>query len=207
VDSDEAYGLINQISYRLQFVPDLSDEAVLRRAADDLINQISFLQPVEEFYEAVVFTVHKGHLSPMALEIAGERHSEAELLAFLARLAQHLDERRPWPRPAFLKLDVEQWSTFADAKPIARINRPMHQINGILNNSFDTVPIGAETLPVMILELRSGEVVALMGSVNPRSTVFALMQRDPGDPAEVIAHFCELTGFSPEEVVPLEESR
>jgi hypothetical protein len=203
VESDEAFGLINQICYRLQFVPDLSDDVVLRRAADDLINRISFLHPVEEFYEAIVFTTRHGRLSSMALDVAGERHSEAEILDFLARLAQHLDERRPWPRPAFLKLDVEQWSTFGDAKPIARINRPMHQINGILNNSFDTVPIGAEKLPVMILELRSGDVVALMGSIDPRSTVFALMQRDPGDPTALLARFRELTGFAPEDVVPL----
>jgi hypothetical protein len=203
MDSDQAFGLINQICYRLQFVPDLSDDVVLRRAADDLINRISFIQPVEEFYDAIVFTVREGRLSSTALEIAGARHSEAEILDFLARLARHLDERRPWPPPAFLKLDIGQWRSFADARPIARINRPMHQINGILNNSFDDVPVGTQKLPIMILQLRSGDVVALMGSVDPRSTTFALMQRDPGDPAEVIARFCEFTGFSSEEVVPL----
>jgi hypothetical protein len=30
-----------------------------------------------------------------------------------------------------------------------------------------------------------------------------LLQRDPGEPTEVIARFRELTGFSPEEVVPI----
>ncbi|MGC9669128.1 hypothetical protein ACNTMW_21545 [Planosporangium sp. 12N6] len=42
-----------------------------------------------------------------------------------------------------------------------------------------------------------------MGSVNPRSTTFALMQRDPGDPAELIARFCELGGFPRGDVLPL----
>ncbi|MGC9669127.1 hypothetical protein ACNTMW_21540 [Planosporangium sp. 12N6] len=135
-------------------MPDLSDETVVRRAADDLINQISFLHPVDEFYKAITLTVREGRLSPTALEIAGERHNEAEILRFLARLAQHLDQLRPWPAPAFPKLDVDAWNSFRDAKPIARIDRPMHQINGLLNNSFDTVPLGAEKLPVMVLRLR-----------------------------------------------------
>jgi hypothetical protein len=195
-------GLVNQILYGIDRVADLTDETMVARCADSLINQRHFLQPVGEYAEAINLTVRAGRLAGDALEMS-RHHLEAELLDFLARLAQYLDERRPWPRPAFLKLDVEQWSTFGDAKPIARINRPMHQINGILNNSFDTVPIGAEKLPVMILELRSGDVVALMGSIDPRSTVFALMQRDPGDPTALLARFRELTGFAPEDVVPL----
>jgi hypothetical protein len=202
MDPNMARGLVNQILYGIDRVPDLTDETMVVRCADSLINQRHFLQPVGEYAEAINFALREGGLSPDTVEMS-RRYSAAELLDFLARLARHLDERRPWPRPAFLKLDVDQWNSFGEAKPIARIHRPMMEINGILNSSFDTVPIGAEKLPVMILELRSGDVVALMGSVDPRSTVFALMQRDPGDPAALIARFRELTDFSPEDIVPL----
>jgi hypothetical protein len=204
MDPNVARGLVNQILYGIDRVPDLTDETMVVRCADSLINQRHFLQPVGEYAEAIDYTLREGGLSRDTLEMS-RRYSAAELLDFLTRLARHLDERRPWPRPAFLKLDIEQWSSFANAKPIARINRPTHQINGILNNSFDSVSIGAEKLPVMILQLRSGDVVALMESVDPRSAVFVLMQRDPGDPAEVIARFREFTDFSPEDVVPLVE--
>jgi hypothetical protein len=51
-----------------------------------------------------------------------------------------------------------------------------------------------EKLPVIVLELRSGDVVALMGSVDPRSNTFILLQRDPGDPAAVVERFRECTG-------------
>jgi hypothetical protein len=204
VDSNMVRGLINEVLYYVDRVPDLSDDDVAARWVDSMINRRHFPGAIEEYAEAIDRTVRGGRLPTDATELS-RRYSEPELLAFLARLARHLDERRPWPPPAFLKLDVGQWSSFADAMPIARINRPMHQINGILNNSFDDVPVGTQKLPIMILQLRSGDVVALMGSVDPRSTTFALMQRDPGDPAEVIARFCELTGFSPEEVVPLVE--
>ncbi|MCW2640537.1 MAG: hypothetical protein JWP76_2843 [Dactylosporangium sp.] len=202
MDLNTLRGLSNEVLYGIDRVPDLTDEAVVAACVDSLINRRHFLHPVEEYAESINLILREGRLSTQALEMS-RRYSETELLEFLARLARQLDERRPWPLPAFVKLDVAQWSSFADAKPIARINRPMMKINDILNKSFDNVPIGAEKLPVMILELRSGDVVALMGSVNPRSTMFALMQRDPGDPAEVIARFCEFTDFSPEEVVPL----
>jgi hypothetical protein len=202
VDSNTARGLTNQILYGIDRVPDLSDEAALAACADSILNQRHFAYPAEDYAEAIDLTVRAGRLSTDAADISN-RFSEDGLLDFLARLARHLDERRPWPRPAFVKLDVEQWNTFAHGKAIAQIDRPTHEINGILNKSFDTVPAGEEKLPVMILELRSGDVVALMGSVDRRSTTFALLQRDPGDPAEVIARFCEFTGFPPEDVVPL----
>jgi hypothetical protein len=201
VDSNLIRGLVNAVLYYVDRVPDLSDDDVAARWVDSMINRRHFPGSVEEYAEAIDRTVHDGRLPTDATELS-RRYSEPELLAFLARLARHLDERRPWPPPAFLKLDIGRWSSFADARPIARINRPMHQINGILNNSFD-VPVGTEKLPVTILQLRSGDVVALMGSIDPRSTTFALMQRDPGDPAEIIARFCEFTGFSSEDVVPL----
>lgn len=202
MDPNDVFGLMNQLCYRLQGVPDLSDPEVVQRAANDLINQISFLQPVEEFYPAIAFTVCTRRLSQMAREIA-DRHDEAEIIGFLARLIQRLDELRPWPRPAFVKRDVKEWYNFGNSKAIAKIVRPMHQINGLLNNSFDEVPAGASKLPVMILELRSGDVVALIGSVEPRNITFLLMPRDPGGPGTIIARFCEYTGFSPQEVIPL----
>ena len=202
MDSNEAFGLINQLCYRLQAVPDLSNAEVVQRAADDLINQISFLQPVEQFYPAIALTVRTRQLSPMAKMIA-DRHDEAEIIGFLTRLMRHLDELRPWPRPAFIKRDVKEWYNFGNSKAIAKIVRPMHQINGLLNNSFDEVSAGASKLPVMILELRSGDVVALIGSVEPRNTTFLLMPQDPRDPRATIARFCEYTGFSPQEVIPL----
>jgi hypothetical protein len=206
MDSTTVRALITEILYGIDRSRDLRDEETLARFADFMINRRYFPGSVEEYAEAINHAVRDGRLPGDTAELS-RRFSETELLDFLARLARHLDERRPWPAPAFLKLDAQQWNSFADAKAIARINRPMHQINGILNNAFDQVPVGADKLPVMVLQLRSGDVVALMGSVDPRSTTFALLQRDAGDPAEVIRRFLEVTDFSPEDVVPLAESR
>jgi hypothetical protein len=105
-----------------------------------------------------------------------------------------------------VKLDAQRWPEFANARAIARLNLPTHQIVGRLNKDFDTVTMGERELPVIILDLRSGEVVALMGSLEPRSTTFTLLQRDPGDAADVVAHFCEFTGIPPQAVERIDDT-
>ena len=82
----------------------------------------------------------------------------------------------------------------------------MHQISGILNKSLDEVAAGDGVLPALILELRTGEVVALLGSVDPRSTTFHLLPREPGDRARLIERFREFTGFPVDDVVALPEA-
>ena len=56
---------------------------------------------------------------------------------------------------------------------------------------------------VVILRLRTGETVAVFGPADPRSASFVLLQRDPGEPAEIIDHFRALTGFRPADVTGL----
>ena len=131
------------------------------------------------------------------------RFSEAEQLAFLAGLHERLEQRKPWPRPAFVKIPVQGWDDLGDLAAIARINRPMFALRGVFNTGFDRVEAGGGTLPVLLLELRNGQTVAVIGSVDPRSTVFTLMRRGADDPASVIAHFLEVTGLKSEYVEPL----
>jgi hypothetical protein len=206
MDANTARGLINQILYGIDRVPDLTADDAVSACADSLINQRHFRHPVEEYAEAISHALHEGGVPAQAVE-SSRRYSAPDLLDFLTRLARRLDERRPWPDPAFRKLDPDEWSTFANATPVARINRPTHQVTGILHNSFDEVPVGAEKLPVMILRLPTGDVVALMGSLDSRSRTFTLLQRDDGDPTNVIERFREVTGFAPDDIVPIAGSR
>jgi hypothetical protein len=201
MDATRVRGLINQIVFDIDYEPDLSDEAMIERYVDAMINRRYFGSPVEEYAEAMHAVLRDGHLPRQAL--VSERYPESELLAFLGRLARHLDGRRPWPRPPFVRLGTEQWASFAGATPIASIDTPMSELQAILNGLFETLPAGAGSVPVILLELRSGQVVAVAGPADARSGAFTLLQRDPGDPAEVIARFCEFTGLSPHDVVPI----
>lgn len=201
MDPDVARGVMNQLFYPIDGAPDLSD-ATAARVADNLIEGRLFAAPVTDFAAAIDQTRRAGELHPQTAGISS-RYSEAELLEFAGRVARQLDERRPWPPPRFAKLDVAEWATFGHAAPIARIDLPRHELSGAVGADFDHVPTGGGELPVLIFQLRTGEVVALMGSVDARSTSFALLRRGPEDPAEVIAHLRDLTGFTAGEIIPL----
>ncbi len=202
MDENTVRGLMNQLLYGVDQVRDLTAAAAVEHCAERVIGQRYFRQPAERYKQALEATLNRGSLPTQSRELS-RRFSEAELLEYLARLDRRLDELRPWPRPAFLKLDISAWNGFGDAEPLATINRPAIDVIGLLNRGFDPVPTPAGELPVMVLRLRSGEVVALVGSIDHRSTVFTLVSRDPGDAVQVIDHFCRFTGFPADEVSPL----
>lgn len=202
MDENVVRGLINQLLYGVDQFRDLTAEAAVEHCAERIIGQRYFRQPAEWYKQALEVTLNEGSL-PVQWRDLSRRFSETELLEYLARLDGRLDELRPWPRPRFLKLDISEWNGFGDAEPLATINRPAIDVIGLLNRGFDPVPTPEGELPVMILRLRSGEVVALIGSIDHRSTVFTLVSRDPGDAVQVIDHFCRLTGFAADEVLPL----
>ena len=201
MDPNQARGVMNQLLYPIDGAPDLGD-ATAARLVDNMIEGKLFAAPVTDFAAAIEQTLRDGALHPQTAEVS-RRYTETELLDFLRRVAHQLDLRKPWPAPRFTKLDAAQWDTFGDAAVIARVNRPTHQINAAVGFPFDQVAAGDGKLPVLILRLRTGEVVAMMGSVDPRSTTFALLLRGPEDRTEVLTHFRELTGFRADDIVPL----
>ncbi|MFD0520763.1 hypothetical protein [Paractinoplanes durhamensis] len=190
---------MNQLLYPIDGAPDLSD-ATAARLVDNMIDGQVYSTVVADFAAAIDQVLRDGALHPQTAAISG-RYSEAELLEFLRRVAQRLAERKPWPPPLFTKLDVAEWPSFGDATVLGRIDRPMHAVKGAIKHQFDAVPAGDGKLPVLILQLRTGEAVAVMGSVDPRATSFVLLYRGQDDPAEVLAHFRELTRFRPGDIV------
>lgn len=201
VDHSHVRGLMNQLLYPIDGAPDLSD-ATAARLVDNMVDGRLYSAGVEDLAAAIDLTLRAGALDPQTAE-ASRRFTEAELLEFLARVARELEARRPWPARRFTKLDVSEWGGFGAAAVVARIERPRHQITGALGYPFDQAPVGDGALPVLLLRLRTGEDVAVVGSVDPRSTSFSLLHRGPEDPAEVVAHFRELAGLRDADVIPL----
>jgi hypothetical protein len=195
VDLEKTRGVMNQLLYPIDGAPDLSD-ATAARMVSTMIDGRLFRTPVAVFAAAIGHVLEAGALHPQTAGMS-RRHTEAELLDYLRRVAHQLEERKPWPPPLLTKLDVSQWPTFGNATVIARIDRPMHAVKGAIREQFDEVPTADGNLRVVILQLRTGEVVALLGS-----TSFVLLHRGSGDPAEVLAHFREATTFRPEDISP-----
>jgi hypothetical protein len=199
MDAPTVSGVISEILYSIDKVSDLHDPETQDRLVAFMINRRSLPRGIEEYDEAIEQVLDAGRIPPRALGFS-TRYSEEEQLQFLRAVHDRMKARKPWPRPAFVKTPVQTWDELGPVTAIAQITKPQHRLQGVFHKSFDDVPVGDGTIPVMLLKLRSGDTVALIGSVDPRSPVFTLMQKGDGDPKALIAHFSEVTGIPPEEI-------
>lgn len=201
MDDNEVSGLMTLFLYGIDKAPDLGPSTV-DLSADDLLNQVHYRQPAQDYFDAFGAVLRSGRVPAHAME-GVERYSQPEILDFISRLHAKLDQARPWPRPRHRKVDVSEWPSFAHARGIARITALPSRVESMFRSDFDKVSTGSGDLPVMILELRSGELVAILGSTELGSRTYTLLARDAKDPAATIAHFRDVTRFTEEEVAPL----
>ena len=199
--TDEAWrGTLNQILYLTNYYPELSDEN-----ADEIVGRMIeydfFRSGPAAYREAIGQALGASVL--LGEDAVDTRHEESRVREFLGKIATTLDARQPWPSPRYRMLDVKQWETFGQARAIGKINWSTVRVGDFLRSLFDTVTAGEAKLPVLVFRIGSGEVLAFLGSADPKVHTVTLYQRDPGDPAEVIAHFVEYTGFDPAEITPL----
>lgn len=186
-------GIINQILYGAQ--QGRLDDETAERTAQAMVDHRVFGAGPAAYLSAVE---HALRSSDTLVEGLPVRVPEAEFRDFLSRLRERLIAAQPWPQPRFRKLSVSEWPGFGDARPIARIDKSVQSVADRLPSIFDHVAIGDTRLPVLILRLRTGEDVALLGSVDRTSRAVTLLQRDQRDPRETIEHFTEFTGLAAE---------
>lgn len=189
-------GPVNQLIYGLMFSP-LLDDTALDNLADAITTRRGLSLPPDAYYDAITAALDSGDLSGL-IETP---HGEADLIDFLRRLRARLDELRPWPVPAFSKLPATEWPSFARAKPIAQIEETLLQTQDRLRERFDPLPDGDGTIRVLLLKLRDGETVGLLGASGPGR--ITLLQRDPGDPEQTINAYAEASGLPRELLTPL----
>ena len=178
-----------------RFVPELADHELVEHAADDLIDRTSYEATVAEFHQAFVRAVTAATLPPAALA-AAENHSEATLLSFLRQLLAELERRRPWPEPPLIQVDPDEWPALGSGLPIAWTELPLPLIEQATRASFDT-PSDTE-MPLAVLRLRGGTIVALVGEPGPEPNRFLVLMPDTEgqqDPAEVIEYLARYAGL------------
>lgn len=105
------------------------NDAIATWLVDSMIDGRHFSSTVEELAAASHETLRRGRLHPQTIEMCAPQ-CEAEVLDFLRRIAS--DRRRPGPRPRFTRLDEAPWNRFDGRRPIARINRANHEIEGAI---------------------------------------------------------------------------
>ncbi|WP_216897428.1 hypothetical protein [Nocardia alni] len=196
---DEQYEmLLEMFCDSARYVSDLSGDELVTHAADDLIDRLSYEATVADFHPVFVRAVTTATLPPMALA-AAEIHSAAAILSFLGRLLIELERRRPWPQPTLLPVDPEQWPSLGSGLPIAWFELPLPLAQESVRASFDLDAeiSGAETT-LLVLRLRGGQLVALVGERGPAPSRFLVLMPDAEgqqDPAEVIEYLVAYTGL------------
>jgi hypothetical protein len=98
MDANTVRGLVNQILYGIDRIPQL-DDTMVARCADSIIQHRNFAHPAAEYQQAIDAVLRDGHLSQQALALAAP-HSESALLDFLGRLAQRLAQATAPPSGA-----------------------------------------------------------------------------------------------------------
>ena len=190
-------GTINQILYGAQ--QGRLDDETAQRFAQAMVEYSVFVSGPAAYLAAIEQALRSGESLVEGLPV---RLADAEFRDFLLRIRERLIAAQPWPEPRFRKLPVSGWSSFGNARAIARIDKSVQGVADRLPSIFDHVSVGEARLPVLILRLRTGEDVALMGSVDIAAPSVTLLQREPRDPEETIEHFVEFTGLEAE---PLSE--
>ncbi|MQY24983.1 hypothetical protein [Nocardia aurantia] len=176
-------------------VADLDDAELVSRAATDLIDRISHWATVDDFHPAFTRAVTSATV-PAAALTAADGHDEVSILAFLRQLLAELERRRPWPEPVFAEADPDDWPSPGSGVPIGWLELSMALVEHAVKASFDEP--GREGAPVLVLRLRGGQLVALIGETTPRPARFVVTLPDAEgqrDAAEVLDYLVEYTGL------------
>jgi hypothetical protein len=199
-DSDTDLGrAARKVVYTLRHViaTQALDDALALRHARGLILQPLTGVSTAEAYDALNEALRSAYrLSTWQGDPRAEKViPEEDFRGHLSRVLQKLDDMRPWPAPLFRSLDpTVTWGSYVNPREVGAITLGVADIEKRIH--VDLVPmkrlasdgsVGEGQVRVAILELRSGQEVALVGrwwSDAPGAT--AVLTLDRGVPAEEV---------------------
>jgi hypothetical protein len=192
-------GAVNGVLYIVQFEPNLEDEQVVATRAAQLVAQPIFDQPVQQTVDALRAALASGEQLTGAIP---QPHDEATVRTFLGRLVDRLESLRPWPRQPYRRLPAHSHPDVLDAAVVGRIGFDWKQAADRLHRNVER----ADDRAVLVLELDSGDVVALVDDwdITPagglRDGQSVLLSASSKPAADLVAAFRAATGFTADEV-------
>ncbi|MFD9551964.1 hypothetical protein ACFWBG_31685 [Nocardia salmonicida] len=187
--------LVVQLCAPMIYIDDLADPQLIVDAADDLIDRVSYAATVEQFYPALAHAVAAGALPATTVELAGG-FTEDRILDFLGRLVTELDRRRPWPDPALVSIDPRQWPSLGASTPIGWVDITITDLEWAVKAPF--ADVAEDDQPLLVLRMRDGQLVALVGEPEPYPTRFLVLLPDlagqlpAGDVVDYLARYAGL---------------
>ncbi|MGW5455925.1 hypothetical protein [Nocardia sp. NPDC003979] len=176
--------LVVQLCASMVYLSDLTGQEIVADAATDLIDRISYVATVDEFYPELARVVAAGVVPPLAVDLAGGFGPET-ILDFLTRLVAELDRRRPWPEPAFIPVDPATWPSIGTSVPIGWLDVAIEDLEWAVKAGFADVPPGEN--PLLVLRMRDERLFALVGDPDPHPTRFLVLLPEGGDQASPAA--------------------
>ncbi|PXX61712.1 hypothetical protein DFR70_108270 [Nocardia tenerifensis] len=190
--------LLVQLCASMAYVDELSGAEIVADAATDLIDRVSYVATVAEFYPAFAEAVATRTVPELAVQLA-DGFTEEQILDFLRRLVAELDRRRPWPDPALVSVDPLTWPSLGSSVPIGWVDIAISDLEWAVKAAFADVPDGDN--PLLVLRMRGGQLVALVGDEEPNPSRFLVLLPDlddQADPAEVSDYLARYAGLSVE---------
>ncbi|MRH89364.1 hypothetical protein GFY24_18240 [Nocardia sp. SYP-A9097] len=190
--------LIVQLCASMIYVDDLSGAEIVADAAEDLIDRMSYAATVQEFYPALAQAVSTRTVPDAAVDLA-DGFEAAQILDFLDRLVAELDRRRPWPDPALVSVDPAVWPSMGASRPIGWVDIAITDLEWAVKAPFGD--IAADDLALLVLRMRGGQLVALLGEEDPNPERFLVLLPDLGaqqDAGSVIAYLERYAGLTVE---------
>jgi hypothetical protein len=173
---DEWREASDDILWKSMFVRDLTD-TVVDHGARDLIASPYADKSAGFYYDGIKAALRSDEVLTAAHRTP---HAEPVFRDFLRRIRDRMDELRPWPTPPYVRLPLDDWPRFADARAVATVPVRMGDAEQKLLVSAHRLPGGGEA-SVLMLRLGTGEEVALVG--NPGIKPMTLLLRGPGGSA------------------------
>ncbi len=202
--SRPARDVVEKIRHAIRNEP-LDDSLALRHARALLFRPVMGVSPDEEYDALVDALASDVALSTWRGDPRFERVlDEADFRAHLRRVVERLDAMRPWPVPLFRALSPDVWSEYRSPRLIGVIRLGVAKAEKRIHTHLlpRNRPGGDGQVQVVVLRLRSGSEVALVGHWWPGDlSVTAVLTRDPDVPAdELIAELTSGDHFEPGEV-------
>lgn len=203
--SPHASDVVYMIRHVIRSEP-IDESLALRHARALLLEPLRGISPEGEYAALREALASDAHLSTYHGDPRFERVvTEEEFRAHLVRVLEQLDAMRPWVEPVLRVLEPEAWRRYTTVRVIGRFTPSILAVENRLHTHLVAEKgLAGERVEVAVLQLRSGNEVALVGRRTP-TPVVEVVTRDPdASAADLIAELTSGTYFEPDEleVVP-----
>lgn len=189
-------GPVNQLLYSLTYSAEI-DEEMVHFNADSAVTYTTLDLGPEVYHRAIEQALASG----AGLDESSflPQFDQEQIRVFLRGVSSRLDELRPWPEPLLRPLHPDAWNEFSAARRIARLDASVVEVMSFLQKGFSPIGDARPGVQVMMLQLRTGEAVALVGSYGLNEKV-VLLTDAAGEAAQIVEHFVSATGFPAEKI-------